>query len=113
MKIIDLLNKIAKGEEVPKKIRIGEIVFEKNTEAPNIDYCLEKGNTFLFQEYIHAFGEIGLNDELEIIEEDKKIEKLSFMDIAISINETYNDNVGVLMAKINELIDVVNKLNKE
>ena len=46
----------------------------------------------------------------EIIEEEKEIEKLSFCDFDITINENASNNDRILMDKINELIDVINDM---
>lgn len=40
IKIIDLLNKIANGEEVPKKIKINNVIYE----YIGYMYCTEKAN---------------------------------------------------------------------
>lgn len=63
MKIIDLLNKIANVEELPKKI-----------------YCFNrefylKGNTYFGDTFtlMHYIQEEDLNNEVEILEEEKKI----------------------------------------
>ncbi len=122
MKVIDLLNKIANGEEAPKKIKVGELEFEKYIESPTIDYRLEKGNTFLFQEYVHIFGEISLNDEIEIIEEDKEMEKSikPFKEYWEDVNivgcdleeaqEVYLDRLSKIVI---ELANAVNELKKD
>lgn len=114
MKLIDLLVKISKGEEVPEKIRIGEMVFEKYTESPNIDYCIEKGNTFLFQEYVYAFGEVSLNDEIEIIEE-KEIELEDIEEMNLDVDCTSEWNFGEVYDTINQLIrnqkKIINVIN--
>lgn len=85
MKIIDLLNKIANGEEVPQKIKIGNKIY--NYETFNIG----KGDNYFTAEWEEVKGyrisydgtyyyleirDYNLNDEVEIIEEDKKIEKI-------------------------------------
>lgn len=112
MKIIDLLNKIANGEEVPNKIHIkkfqcdfifnGYTYLSDEKEQQNIYWCL----------YSEA-----LNYEVEILEEPKKIEKLD-------LDGYYDDNsycecksewcsIGdVLVGKINELIDEINNLKE-
>ena len=86
MKVIDLLNKIANGEEAPKKIKypIGD--------------CEE---FYLVGLYERLFDEdIILNDEIEIIEEEKKMpEKLTGLAL------TYNNKI--LVDKINEIIDYI------
>jgi hypothetical protein len=76
MKIIDLLNKIAKGEEVPKKIIVyGEIsddifTFNKNADVYYDDDC----NTLGYKYNL----EVMLDSEIEIIEEveDKEYEDI-------------------------------------
>ena len=85
IKVIDLLNKIANGEEIPEKIK----------------YEL-KINTYLHCHYVPEC----LNDEVEIIEEDKKIEKFEFGEI--EDREHYE-----IKRKINEIIDKLNEMEKE
>ena len=90
MKVIDLLNKIANGEEVPKKIKYKSFILErtKSSEVKRL-YVDEQG---MFFPECYSFD---LNDEVEIIEEDKKIEKLNI----------YNYTEHDIMTKINEIID--------
>ena len=100
MKIIDLLNKIANGEDVPKEFKHNNRIFRKT--KPFI-YENEKGE--IFEEWLVLED---LNDEIEIIEEDKKIKKLKHAkedDILV--------NGESLLDKIDELIDEVNKLKEE
>ena len=101
IRVIDLLNKIANGEEVPNKIYCFNREF----------YLKEKtyfGDTFTLMHYIQ---EEDLNDEVEIIEEDKKIEKLYGLATTREKTEIIPNNEE-LMFKINELIDEVNKLKE-
>lgn len=112
MKVIELLNKIANGEEVPKKIKWGCHIFERFVyKYRAID---ELGEPDLFQ-MTDGISEDFLNDEVEIIEEDKKIEKLKLNYSHIKHVElpffkeeilNYCDN---LQYKINEIIDILNK----
>ena len=76
MKIIDLLNKIANGEEVPKKIKY-------DGQEYKITKILLEDNNYYFNyinedmECIFPINTNHLNDEIEILEEEKKIpEKL-------------------------------------
>lgn len=105
MKIIDLLNKIANGEEVPLKIKYPnkekEYIYDLNIQDYRCDDTLIF-NT-LFSKYRTNFF---INDEVEIIEEDKKIEKLNKDRYA----GTDLDITGDMFDKINELIDKVNSL---
>jgi len=64
MKVIDLLNKIASGEKVPKKIKYNETLYEYNE---GIDYENEYGG-FLMGNAVCICPE-DLNEEVEIIEE--------------------------------------------
>jgi len=80
MKIIDLLNKIANGEEVPQKIKVGNKIY--NYETFNIG----KGDNYFTAEWGEVKGyrinydgtyyyleirDYNLNDEVEILEEEK------------------------------------------
>lgn len=103
MKIIELLNKIANGEEVPSKILYDNQTWEydKNFNQYENDgdgYNLWNGYNFNI-----------LNNEVEIIEEVEEpkkiepIEKVSFSD-----KESAEMNI-LFMQKINEIIDFLNK----
>ena len=72
MKVIDLLNKIANGEEVPTKIRYQIFELDRTYSADIRTYYVDKEGMFFFKDYSYM-----LNDEVEIIEEDKKIEKIN------------------------------------
>ena len=115
IKIIDLLNKIANGEEPKIKYDNHILKYNKNEEK------------FIDKDGLNSLYEIDfseLNDEVEIIEEPKKIEKLDLEENAMTRNERYirkEDNKFVnlsvadyeLAKKINELIYEVNKLKEE
>lgn len=117
MKIIDLLNKIDNGEEVPKKIKFYNKYYTwyDNEYTGNKGYCLEplKADSNSFLEINTVYD---LNKEVEIIEEDKKIEKIK-NDCEYDESLTYEEvrkhiihNINVLKNTINELIDKVNGL---
>ena len=111
IRIIDLLNKIANGEEVPQKIKFRgfEYWYEENME----DY---KNAQTEYSDYIigakfHYTG--WLNFEVEIIEEEKEIEKIRNINIDMDGNEIERTpNNYELKDKINELIDAVNELKR-
>lgn len=116
VKIIDLLNKIANGEELPKKIKWDDMIFTLGIirEVPT----LKTANNIDIIEFIRARY---LNDEVEIIEEDKEIEKIPKEKIDEYLWEYRGDEVyglklfvaNILNDKLNEVIDAVNKLNKK
>jgi predicted transcriptional regulator len=102
MKVIDLLNKIANGEEVPKKIKWGIDEWQYNNGASK-NY---------FNDYEDLFSVIdgsNLNDKVEIIEDKPKhIEELANVwgkEGNLSVDAGVN-----LMDKINELSKAVNYL---
>ena len=73
MKIIDLLNKIANGEEVPEKFKFAGQTFEKQGS-----YIEDEDGDSIFDSMCTDFSNI--NGEVEIIEEEKKIpEKLEYI----------------------------------
>ena len=115
IKVIDLLVKIANGEEVPKKIKYESEIYERyqNISTNNLYYYQVPNKCkFLIDQLSSA---IDLLQEVEIIEEDKKIEKLNLPTFEefknMSVAERY-----VVTAKeydvLNELIDEVNKLKE-
>lgn len=106
MKVIDLLNKIANGEQ-PKKIKYDDDIYEFDCYEGSWGYVNKEYSRYkCFANEIDCDLQEQLNDEIEIIEEDKKIEKLVFnkdQDGDILVN-------GVsLIEKVNEIIDKVNK----
>jgi len=101
MKVIDLLNKIANKEEVPKSFEYLDFVYIWN-EKRKAYFDDTSGICFSSNHLI----DFCLNDEVKIIDEDKKIEKL-FVGGYDTISDT------TLANKINEIIDVVNKLKEE
>lgn len=118
IKTIDLLNKIANGEEIPKKILLNGIVFEYQGD----DYLYkdeDKKEHWLFSvSYTDKYMwlENFLKAEIEIIEEPKKLEKIplpSFDEFKrMSAEERY-----VITAKeydlLDELIDEINNLKEK
>ena len=67
IKIIDLLNKVAKGEEIPKKIIFGSEVY---LLEEGVDYLRKYGEDIeWFTESAPLFNSEYLNREVEIVEE--------------------------------------------
>lgn len=93
MKIIDLLNKIANGEDVPAKIKFRNNIFRYTGHSY---YCDAMYTTF-FNIYNFAV----LNEKVEIIEENKKIKKLKIK---------YGITLADCVDKISEIIDKINKM---
>ena len=101
IKVIDLLNMISKGEEVPKKIKINNVIYEYRSYM----YCTEKANYQDIEDYLFGKWNFNiLNEEVEIIEEEKKIPEKIQKDDFESINEE-EPKLCIAIRKINEIID--------
>ena len=114
MKVIDLLNKIANGEEVPKKVFYktgGEYtggyywIYDESCR----DYK-DKAGDYVFNAGNYHIIDM-LNMEVEIIEEDKKIDKdIKWYFIEPQEQEKtkiaqINMNFKILREKLTEIID--------
>ena len=109
MKIIDILNKMANGElEDEFKFCLEDEVYTYTKEDNSIrDKCHNKiGQTKIIETYLNKEVLLFKDNNQEVIEENKKIEELDEIQII-------NARPEVNAIKINELIQAVNKLNKE
>ena len=110
IKIIDLLVKIANGEEVPKTIRWYDEFYNDYDEISN-DY-----KVFVYEKLKNNVWD--LNDEVEIIEDPKKIEKWgegSLEEMEKCTDYTLEDlqkYIRILAETQNELIDEINNLKE-
>ena len=107
MRVIDLLVELnnfnnGKTANLPKKIKLYRNIYElKNDVADNYNYY--DGNLYTLIKDLDDTCD--LNHEIEIIEEDKKIEKFEFGEI--EDQEHYK-----IKKKINDIIDKLNEMNK-
>lgn len=86
MKVIDLLNKIAKGEKVPKKIH--HQYYEYKWNAIDNDYQKSNGEMLLGNMHIQYH----LNDEVEILEDKtEEIEEVDWKDVGYVIGKIYKE----------------------
>ena len=119
IKIIDLLTKIANGEEVPKKIKWENIIYAYSEyDKDYLEYHFSneeyKGLFDMRDNILTQF----LNDEVEIIEEPKKIEKwgegaLEEMEKCTDYTlEDLQKYIRILAETQNELIDEINNLKE-
>lgn len=122
IKIIELLNKIANGEEIPKKIKYSNKIWK--LEEHNGDYKNE--DTYLFEYLFKYFNTKSfINNKAEIIEENKKIEKLypiyGSRLIDLGDKDQINNNKSItylililnkMSKKIDELTDEINKMKE-
>ena len=126
MKVIDLLNKIANGEEVPKHIHIRDV--DSYTWQEDVkEYWSDRDENNLLSDL--DLSSTNLKEDVEIIEEDKKIEKIqkiqqrtdtglfgSMVNDEIKVAEAINKQANYLsdiVSTINEIIDKLNEMEKE
>ena len=98
IKVIDLLNKIANGEEVPKKIRFDNTYWNRICGEKNMYYKNDYDDS-LFVYFFRRDLTFTLNDEVEIIEEPKKIKYPI-------LHKTAPSETGDQMPNWRKLIDV-------
>ena len=117
MKVIDLLNKTANGEEVPKKIRI-TILDDRITRKYNFFYDeddQEYKDDELFPLGARIILERVLNEKVEIIEESKKIEIPKHIpnEFIQSLNDGLCPNdIKCIAHKVNEIINYLQHIKK-
>ena len=120
MKIIDLLNKIANGEEVPEKIKLKnfEEIYTLREDCTGYKWYGEEKTHKDFGETIHKNLEYILKQDIEILEEPKKIEKwgegaLEEMENCTDYTlEDLQKYIRILAETQNELIDEINNLKE-
>lgn len=100
--IIQLLTKIAKGEELPKKIKYG------NTEysLQDNDYWSDRIRGYFS---VEDLGLDNLTDELEILDEEDEFEDIEelyscCMETKDLEKQVLRDNINTLSERINQLI---------
>lgn len=118
MKIIELLDKMATGQISTKaKVKYGNARC-KHESWESLDFYIHQELGKRCESEFKDF----LNDEIEIIEEDKKIEKIKILTDEINMEYiandkgkklSYSESDLIFADRINKLIDEVNKLKGE
>lgn len=116
IRVIDLLNKIANGEEVPKRIKSEDREFWFKEDETSIDYLYrtdKNGNGWL------VVQDLALNDWVEILEDNtEEIEELKRTQNVYDMTlECYHDiekkiSNDELADKINEIIRYIKRKDK-
>ena len=113
MKIIDLLNKINKGEEIPEKVKYEDTIFEYDKDRKEYIHKVDDwySETLLFKitnEHTHFIRDL-LKAEVEVIEENKEIDIQSIKEISSEDRFYRTDNID----KLNELTRAIKQIDKE
>ena len=112
MKVIDLLNKIAKGEEIPSKVIWRGVEFKHIIEEDYEDYINDIDcSLFRHDDDIYKVTNM-LNDEVKIIEDNEDLELIPDDELHIIRDYSTNWNCRVLKDKINEIIKDINEIRK-
>lgn len=111
--VIQLLNRTASGEEIPKIVKCNGKKYNYHDYSKNY-YYIEDTEECLFDDNIAFLA----NDEVEILEDNtEEIEELStyrtFAEYDELAKKCINMNAEQFFYKINELVKAVNKLRKE
>lgn len=105
---------LVKDGKAPKKIKYDCKIWEYNSEYE--DYCIRNGDILeydyiLFEKlFSNDFISHFMNDEVEIIEKPKKIEKME-----CSVESWFSPSQAdiEIIKKVNELIDEINNLKEK
>ena len=120
IRVIDLLNKMANGEEVPEKIKYDNDIFIYDKDRKDYIHQLDSdgwvSETLLFKMRDVHFFEGFINVKVEIIEEEPEIdiqgieELQEYLHIGDKQEEDVKDRTNI---KINELIKAIKQLDKK
>lgn len=119
IRVIDLLNKLANGEEMPKKIKYNDDEYWYIKNMQDYKDAVVSYDSYLIDRKYHEGG--WLNDTVEILEEQKDIDIQEIEDLETwrevtdydEINKKYiNINIEQFYEKINKLIQAVKQLDK-
>ena len=119
--IIEIINKIANNENMPKKIKYNDKIYIYSEANQDYLECNKDDFDLLGYAFCNWRTRDFINDKVEIIEEDKPmIEKIDGGIITsrgtyINFNDVYKDmstsykTIDDIIIKINEIIDYINK----
>ena len=112
MKIIDLLNKMANGEEVPEKIKVDNIIYIYEglehfyyTDNEAREDLLVRGKDWSTFDF--------LNWNVELIEDEVDIDNIEEIKLRPSDREHLSFGGLIFEEKINKLVQAVKQINKE
>ena len=107
--IYELLGLIKDGK-APKKIKIDKDIAKLETEDNQLNYKFNDSGTLTFDYYIENNK---LNNEVEIIEEDKKMDFEEIEELTCDEYDIETRTINSLIKNQRKLIDEINNLKKE
>ena len=114
IKVIELLNKIANGEDLPKRIKIQDYVFELSKDYEHYYYNEDVEIVAITHLINHNFS--NLNDEVEVLEDNTEEIEDNTEEIEEIPEECIEDctdrNYAYLATKYNELVKAINSIRK-
>lgn len=112
MKVIDLLNKIANGEDVPKKVKVLDYSLIPEYRIITWNKTLELYEYIDGDNFDRVLDKQHLSNEIEIIEdipkEDKNIKKLNTNYQYSFDKQIEKETIYIICKKINEIIERLN-----
>ena len=107
IKIIDLVNRIESGEEVPEKIKYNQLEFKYDKESGKY---IRKNSSIITWFCIERFTNDFLNKTVEILEDNtEEIEEIP----EECIEDCTDRNYAYLATKYNELVKAINSIRKD
>jgi len=105
IKIIDLLNKVANGEEVPEIIVYQDKIFVKSKDN---DYTTDDGVPLV---HLLNYNLSNLNDDVEILKDNtEEIEEIEELNASRFVLTPLDEEI---IDRINKLVNATNKIRKD
>lgn len=101
MRVIDILNKIANGEQVPKKIQIYGKNYEWDKKMKTYVNCACKSQSLIIRDF-------SVLRNVKILEYENNIKNLKE---ELEYVNDFSDTVNILIKKVDEIIDFINNEN--
>lgn len=110
IKIIDLVNRIESGEEIPEKIKYNQLEFKYDKGSGKY---IRKNSSIITWFCIERFTNDFLNKTVEILEDNtEEIEELEELK-PVEDGLTYRYEWSEIPKRINELVKAINQIRKE
>ncbi len=116
IKVIELLNKIANNEQMPKKVKFGDDILSYDVDVEDYMGISKTGSGSFFNYlFVNNATSLFINEEVEILEDE---EKINIQEIELAGLKSFVDADGKidnvnLAYKYNELVLAVKQLDKK